>query len=117
MYEFSRKYRLASKQDIQSVFAKPSKFSRKYLLVLARANQKDHARVAIIINKNYVKLTVDRNSIRRVIRDSFRHTKDQLKGLDIIVLIRSECTPLDKKALRDDIAYLWQQLINSLKQV
>lgn len=115
MYEFSRKNRLRAKRDFQSVFAKPFKLSRKYLVILYRSNQQPDARLGIVLNKRYLKKAVERNQFRRIIRESFRHAKEDLKGLDILVLIRSECTPLDKKALRTDIDKLWQELINSLK--
>lgn len=114
MYEFSRKNRLKSKRDFQSVFAKPRKVQKKYLVALYQPSL-EHSRIGIIINKHHVKLAVDRNQIRRIIRDSYRHNKEALKGLDIIVLIRSECTPLDKKALRGNIDKIWEDLIKSLK--
>lgn len=112
---FSRTYRLVSKQDFQSVFAKPLKVSRRNLLALFCANPLSHPRLGIIIAKHHLKRAVDRNRFRRVIRESFRHHKESLKGLDIIVLIRSECSALDNKALRDDIDKLWQAI--SLKAV
>lgn len=121
MFRFSRIDRLVDKGDFQSVFAKPSKVSRKYLLALFRPNQKPHARLGIIISKHRVRRAVDRNRIKRAIRESFRHHKETLKGLDIIVLIRSECTPLSSQsgnlALRDDIDNLWRILITSSKPV
>jgi ribonuclease P protein component len=111
MYEFSRLYRLASKHDFQSVFAKPNKKAHnKYLLALYKPNQKPHARLGIIIAKHHLKLAVHRNRLRRVIRESFRQHKEALKGLDIIVLLRSECIPLDSSELRKDIDCLWQKL-------
>jgi len=110
MYEFSREYRLVSKHDFQFVFAKPTKVTYKYLLVLHRPNLRDHARLGLIIAKHHVKLAVDRNRLRRHIRESFRYRKETLKGLDIIVLMRSKCTPLDQKMFRDDINIIWQKL-------
>lgn len=71
---------------------------------------------------------MDRNQIRRVLRESFRHHKESLKGLDIVVVMRSKCTPLldsrkrpaknqQTKSLRTDIDYLWHRLMTSLKTV
>ena len=117
MVGFSRKYRLVSKHDFQFVFAKPRKITRKHLLLLYRPTQEDYARLGIIIGKHHVKQAVDRNWLRRIVRESFRHHKETLKGLDIIVLMRSECTPLGKKALRDDIDNLWHTLATSSKSV
>jgi ribonuclease P protein component len=111
MYGFSRLYRLVSKHDFQSVFATSKKASHQYLLALYQPNQKPHARLGIIIAKRHVRLAVDRNHLRRIIRESFRHEKEALKGLDIIVLMRSKWSPLDNAALRDDIKRLWQKCV------
>jgi ribonuclease P protein component len=108
--KFSRQYRLVSKQDFRAAFIKPHKIARKNLIVLYKSNQKSLARLGIVISKKYARRAVDRNLLRRVIRESFRQQKEALKGLDLIVLLRTECTPLDKKALRDDIGSLWQTL-------
>ena len=113
MLVFSQFHRLRHKQDFQFVFAKPSKTIHKYLLALYRTNALDHARLGIIVNKSHVKRAPDRNRIKRVIRESFRHHQQVLKGLDIIVLIRSECDTLDKKTLRDNIDTLWQKVMHS----
>lgn len=117
-FSFSSQSRLRSKQDFQSVFAKCRKITRKYLLALYIPNSWPYSRLGIIIAKHHVKRAVDRNQIRRVIRESFRQRKEIVKGLDIIVLMRSECATLSKKALRDDVDNLWQQLlIHSSKTV
>jgi ribonuclease P protein component len=113
MYEFSRQYRLVRKHDFQSVFAKSNKASHKSLLALFKPNQLENARVGIIISKNHVKLAVHRNSLRRTIRESFRHQKEALKGLDIVILMRSKWSPLNNHALRDDLDHLWQKLMPS----
>ncbi|RDI46582.1 ribonuclease P protein component [Aquicella lusitana] len=114
--KFTRTSRLKTKQEFQFVFAKPGKVAHKYLLALYRPNERSHARLGIIVGKHHIKTAVARNQLRRVIRESFRHHQEALKGLDIIVLVRSECTSLlrslqGKKILRDDIGNLWQALI------
>lgn len=122
LFKFPRIHRLLIKQDFQSVFADPCKVGYRYLLALYRPNEGRHARLGIVLAKSRVKRAVDRNLIRRIIRESFRHQQEMLKGLDLIVLIRSECSPLsgdkvDKKTLRDDVDTLWQRLLNSQKQL
>ena len=111
MASFSRQFRLVSKRDFQWVFAKPQKVTTPYLLALCRASQLPYARLGIIINKHHVKHAVARNRWRRVIRESFRHHQAALKRLDIIIIMRSECSRLSKKILRDDADQLWNQLV------
>jgi ribonuclease P protein component len=114
MSKFSRSSRLVSKQDFDFVFSQSLKVTRKNLLALYRSNQRDHARLGVIISKRYAKRAVDRNQIKRFVRESFRQLQKPLKGLDIIVLMRSEWRSLDTKIWRDEIDNLWQLLINSL---
>jgi ribonuclease P protein component len=114
MLRFSRKNRLVTKEDFQFVFAKPHKVSRQSLLILNRPNNQPLARIGIIINKHFVKFAVNRNTLRRVVRESFRHHQEALAGRDIVVLVRGKYANVDKSLLRQDIDQLWQQLL--LKQ-
>lgn len=112
MLKFSRSHRLIKKSDFQSVFEAPHKLTFKYLVALYRPNLLPHARLGVILAKKHIKLAVDRNRVRRLIREGFRHHQETLKGLDIIILLRSECTAVlrDKITLRDDIRQLWKSL-------
>ena len=110
MYDLKRKNRLKSKRDFQSVFANASKASYRSLLALYRPNSHPYARLGIVMSKHKVKHAVWRNQLKRLIRESFRHHQAQLKGLDIIILLRSECNPLDKHAFREQIDSLWRCL-------
>lgn len=114
MPTYSRSCRLVSQHDFKYVFAKPSKVTGQYMLALYRPNQQSLARLGMIIGKHHVKRAVDRNQLRRVIRESFKHLQASLKGLDVIVLVRSEWKPLGIKIWRNEIDNLWQRLINSL---
>lgn len=113
MFDFSKKNRLVAKHDFQSVFANAAKVSQRQFVALYHPNQSSEARLGIIIPKQHARLAVTRNTMRRLIRESFRHHKTALKGLDIIVLLRSKWTPLDKRVFREQIDNLWQRIIPS----
>lgn len=110
----TKQEKLLTKADFDRVFAKPQKKSTAQFVGLMRKNKLSWARLGVIISKRQVKTAVGRNRIRRVVRESFRHHKHDLKGVDIVVLLRSECSLLDKCALRCAIDDLWQKLIASL---
>jgi ribonuclease P protein component len=140
LLNFSRKKRLAKRHEFKTVFASPHKILYKYLLVKYQFNQKDLARLGIIVAKRYIHRATDRNRFRRALKESFRHHQNSLKGLDIVVVMRSKCSPLpkaslrkpkgacktrsrnrygtaDNQTLRNDINNLWHQLLASLKTV
>lgn len=110
MTGFPKSSRLILKKDFQAVFKKARKISQKNLLALYIPNQLASARLGIVIKKENMKLAVQRNRYRRWVRESFRKHQESLKGLDIIVIIRSECSPNDKLIIHDDIAILWQKM-------
>src|SRR3990167_10921545 len=112
MAKLSRTDRLR-KQEL--LLSQSLTIKNKYFLILFKPNQQKHARLGIIVSKQFIKRAVDRNQLKRVIRESFRHHQEDLKELDIVVIIRSECSTLGAKVWRNDIDSIWQTLIASLK--
>src|SRR5690606_40785133 len=88
--DFSREKRLLTPRQFKAVFDSPSgKAPGKNVLLLARTNDLDHPRLGLVIGKKSVKLTVERNRLKRVIRDSFRLNQESLGALDIVVVART----------------------------
>ncbi|MEO8401640.1 MAG: ribonuclease P protein component [Gammaproteobacteria bacterium] len=108
---FPRSHRLVTKAEFKQVFDDAFKVSQKYLLILCRPNQKKHARIGVIVGKRFVNSAVDRNRIRRVVRDSFRLNQEKLIGLDIVVIARQQCDTLSKDKIRKGIDDLWERLL------
>jgi ribonuclease P protein component len=116
-YSFSRSFRLTSKEEFQAVFKKANKISQKHILGLYQPSQRSYSRLGIVVAKHIVNKAVARNRIKRLIRESFRYHKDTLKGLDIIVLLRTKYDAKDSNAWRNDIENLWQALAKLARTV
>ena len=114
--DFSRERRLLTKTEFQAVFDAAKKFSQRYWLALYKPNAQNNARVGIMVGKRAVPLAVDRNTIKRVIRESFREHQGNLPGLDIIVMARHQCNILTKIELREGIEKLWQNLSTKVQK-
>jgi ribonuclease P protein component len=56
------------------------------------------------------KLAVVRNRIRRVTRESFRHHRQTLPNVDILIIARSSSANQTNPVLRADLERIWQQL-------
>lgn len=108
---FPRSHRLVTKAEFKNVFDEPFKVGQRYLTVLYKPNQKAHARMGIIVGKRAVNSAVDRNRIRRIIRDSFRFHQEKLIGWDIVVIARQQCDSLSKDKIRKGIDDLWERLV------
>jgi len=108
--------RLKSRTDFSQVFDNPEKLSGKPLLILWKPGKAGCARLGVIASKRVSRLAVSRNRIRRVIRDSFRHAKETLGQLDIIIIARHPCAGLSKSELRKETDILWQRLQRRLRK-
>jgi len=108
---FPRSHRLVTKADFSHVFDDALKVSQSCLMVLYRTNQLNHARIGIIVGKRVANNAVDRNRIRRIVRDSFRHNQERLAGWDIVVIARQQCDTLSKEKIRKGIDNLWERLL------
>lgn len=79
---------------------------------MVRVNQLIYSRLGIVTKKNYIKSAVDRNWIRRIVRESFRANQARVKGLDIVLIMRANCVVLSKHDLRQKVDGLWEKLIS-----
>ncbi|MDY6978326.1 MAG: ribonuclease P protein component [Pseudomonadota bacterium] len=107
---FARHQRLLTSSDFRDVFAHPRRFSHPHLMMLARSNQKPYARLGLAIPKRHIRLAVDRNRIKRQIRESFRARQTKLVGWDIVVMARSGAARLSNRELREVLESHWQRL-------
>src|SRR5690606_35159503 len=101
-------------RQIKAVCDSPSvKATVKNVLLLARDNQLDHPRLGLVIGKKSVKLAVERNRIKRQIRESFRLNQDNLVGWDIVVVARKGLGDLENGELAQQFGKLWKRLARS----
>lgn len=108
-FGFAKAARLLTPADFKYVFdAAALKLSSKEVLILARANRHDCARLGLVIAKKHVRLASQRNRVKRVIRESFRH-QSALGAWDVIVLARGGIGELDNPVLRAQFEQFWQQ--------
>ncbi len=102
--------RLRQRQAFDHVFSQPKKSYDRYWVVLARANNCSHARLGLVISKKRARLAVQRNRLKRLIRESFRQQQFLIKPLDIIVLARDGLLKADNTTLRTALAQHWKRL-------
>jgi ribonuclease P protein component len=111
---FGREKRLLTSRHFKAVFDSPTgKVPGKHVLLLARDNLLDHPRLGLVIGKKAVKLSVERNRLKRLIRESFRHHQESLVGWDIVVIARKGLGDLENPELRQQFEKLWRRLARS----
>lgn len=111
-YPFEKSQRLLNAAAFKAVFDQSEyKVSNRFLLCLAKTNSLESPRLGLVIAKKNVRLAVQRNRVKRIIRESFRLHQHQLPCVDIIILARRGIDDLDNSALFEELAKTWQRLI------
>ncbi len=112
--DFDRDKRLLTARQFSAVFDSPTgKVPGKHVLLLARENGLDHPRLGLVIGKKNVKLAVQRNRLKRLIRESFRHNQETLTGWDIVVIARKGLGELENPELHQQFGKLWKRLLRN----
>jgi len=111
---FAPEHRLLTPAQFKNVFdGATCKASGPNVLLLSRHNDLTHARLGLVIAKKNVRRAVDRNKIKRIARESFRHHRADLDHLDIVVLARKGLGELDNAALHALFQDMWHRLNKS----
>lgn len=110
-FTFGKSLRLLNARDYRGVFDNAQlKISHQRLLILARSNSSKTPRLGLVIAKKNIRLAVQRNRIKRILRESFRLRQETLIGLDIVVLARRGLDDLDNQQLHQLFLQQWQRL-------
>lgn len=107
---FSRELRLLTPTHFEYVFNNAIPSVSPQLTLLARKNDGSAPRLGITIAKKRVKLAHDRNRLKRIIRESFRHQRQTLPSVDIVVVGKSGLDKLSNQELFSLLNKLWKKL-------
>ena len=77
---------------------------------MARANGLGHSRLGLAVSREKIRKAVFRNSLKRLIRESFRVNHDILAGLDLVVVPQGKVDTSDRRALRESLDLHWRKV-------
>ena len=108
---FPKSSRLLNASDYSRVFdGADAKGSHKYLLLLAKRNDRPGHRLGLVVAKKNVRLAVQRNRIKRVAREFFRNVPASEPTMDVVLLTRRGIDQLDNAELSSILQQQWQKL-------
>ena len=108
--DFARDKRLLKPGDFKRVFDQAVRSGDAFLTVFARPNSLGVARLGLAISKKQLKLAVDRNRIKRLVRESFRRHQTRLRGLDIVVMARAGIKTQSNQQILQSLERHWQRV-------
>ncbi len=110
-YKFNRESRLLTPDHFQAVFKNPTRFGSKHFTLLITKNTENQNRLGLAIAKKRVKLAVQRNRVKRLVRESFRLNQHRLPNIDLVVMVKSGIDELDNKQINEQIDKIWQKIM------
>ncbi|MBL8420128.1 MAG: ribonuclease P protein component [Dechloromonas sp.] len=109
---FARRHRLTRTDEFSSVFGF-RRAIRGRLLTLhyqPRPDGETEARIGVVVGKKALRRAVDRNKLKRIIREHFRSLRADLPVVDLVARLAVKSTRLDGKILADDFVTLLERL-------
>ena len=107
---FSKRVRLLKPADFSRVFKKAHRSSDRQLTILAAPNDLGYARIGLAISKKHARRAVDRNRIKRIVRESFRLNQAFLPAADFVVMAKPQTKSTPSKVLFESLSVHWQRL-------
>ena len=108
---FPTSKRILNSKDFDAVFKNNQyRVSTPEFLLLARGNQLEGKRLGMVVSKRITSLAVDRNRLKRSIREVFRKT--EIISLDIVILTRARVNLLKSTELIETLTRSFLSLSN-----
>jgi len=97
--------------DFEAVQRSGRRLVSANFVVRAAPNGEAHARLGIIAGKKTAARAVDRNRARRLIREAFRATSQQIGAFDVTVQLRSNLRGELNPSVREELRSLLDTLV------
>lgn len=105
-----RRQRLLSKAQFDKLFRSGRRDPGPFFLVIVLPNDLPHARLGLAVSRRVASRAVERNRIKRLIRESFRLHQSQLAGHDLVVVARPYAAGTDNSRLSVSLARHWSNV-------
>ncbi len=109
-FRFPKYQRLVCSTEYQSVIARGYRSKDALFVVYAHGNGRQLSRLGVTVSRRVAPKAVERNRIKRVIRESFRHQQKILMGLDIVTIARGATQGNETKQLFVSLEGHWRRV-------
>jgi ribonuclease P protein component len=115
MARFPKRARLLKPAEFSRVFKDPIRSSDRLFTILAVTNaEQAMPRLGLAISKKHAKRALDRNRIKRLVRESFRHQLQLLPMADFVVMARDVTRQASSQEIFDSLSQHWKRLCAKL---
>jgi ribonuclease P protein component len=112
----ARRYRLTGVGAFEGLFRTGRRCEGTWLQIVAVPAQAGPGRVGYVIGKKALPHAVDRNRVRRVLREELRRARPGIEDFDVIVRLKRACARHEVPAVAAEAAMLLNALIERDRQ-
>lgn len=116
LIRLGRQNKLLTSAHFKAVFGQKKSLHGKFFSIHARHNELDRPRLGITVSKRVSKRAVQRNRIKRQIRESFRLFGADLSSYDYIVVAKMGGAEQLNKQLRAELDWMWPRILKKVRQ-
>ena len=102
--------RLRHKTDFEAAYAGGRRFGNGFFAVTAKPNDIGGPRLGLAVSIKNAGSSVERNRLRRTIRESFRLHQHELPPVDLVVSARGRAREAAGAELRANLVALWKKV-------
>ena len=103
-YCYPKAKRILKPDEFKSVFNKPLfKVHQTHFMAFAYDSDQEQARLGMAITKKRIPTAVARNTIKRIIREQFRHKHPELPALDLVFILKKSTKDLSNDQMRQQV--------------
>ena len=106
-------YRLTEKRAFREIFEKPCIASDSCFKILAKPNGQVSSRLGMAVSRKVDRRAVQRNRIKRLIRESFRlqlASNPAVMAADFMVLPRQQAVTISNEEIFERLGRLWNNV-------
>ena len=102
--------RLRRAADFAALRHAPGRLDTRFFLIRYSCSEAGSARLGLAVSRRVSKRAVDRNRIKRNVRESFRQVRTRLPAFDLLLIARQQAATATGPALRADLDAAWFRL-------
>jgi ribonuclease P protein component len=110
MFSLPKQAIIVKTDDFSSVFSLRKRIASRYLVMRYRVNALQAPRLGLIVAKKTAKLAVQRNYMKRVLRELFRLNQHLLPAVDLVIQVQKPFEKPDFMQIKQEFEQLMQKL-------